>query len=84
MVKTGDDKQIGIDGNLMKKIPGQAYGIINYVEVSSVDEFSKKIITEGGKTIMPKTPIPAIGHIALFADVEKNTFGIIQLDSNVK
>jgi predicted enzyme related to lactoylglutathione lyase len=55
MVKTGDDKQIGIDGNLMKKIPGQAYGIINYVEVSSVDEFSKKIITEGGKTIMPDT-----------------------------
>jgi len=84
MTKTGDDKQPGINGGLMKKMPGQAYGIINYIEVSSVDEFSNKIKSEGGKIIMPKEKIPQVGYLAICSDIEENVFGIIQLDGNTK
>ena len=84
MIKTGEDKQIGINGGLMKKMQGQKYGLINYVEVESVDQFSNKIKKEGGKIIMPKQKIPKVGYLAICADVEENTFGIIQLDENVK
>ena len=47
MAKTGDDKQPGINGGLAKRMPGQ-FGITNTIDVSSVDEFAKKILSKGG------------------------------------
>ena len=80
MAKTGDDKQPEINGGLMKRMPGQPEGMINYIEVLSVDEFSKKIQSQGGKIYKPKTPIPGVGHFAMCADTEENVFAIIELD----
>lgn len=80
LVKTGDGKQAGINGGLMKKMPGQTYGTINYVAVSSIDESLTKIQSNGGKIIMPKEQIPQVGYIAICADIEKNIFGVIQPD----
>ncbi len=56
MVMTGDDKQPGINGGLSHRIPGRT-GMTNTIDVPSVDEFSQKIQSKGGKIIMPKTPI---------------------------
>ena len=81
MTITGDDKQPGINGGLGKRMPGQAY-ITNTIDVSSVDEFSKKIQSKGGKIVAPKMPIPTVGYFAQCMDTEGNIFGIIQLDKN--
>jgi len=36
--------------------------VTNTIDVSSVDEFSKKITMEGGKIVRPKMAIPGIGY----------------------
>ncbi|HKC78598.1 MAG TPA: VOC family protein [Nitrosopumilaceae archaeon] len=83
MTITGDDKQPGINGGLSKRMPGQA-GITNTIDVSSVDEFSKKIQSKDGKIIAPKMPIPGVGYFSQCMDTEGNVFGIIQFDKNAK
>lgn len=84
IAKTGDDQQPGINCGLMKKMPDQAYGIINYIAVPSVDDFSKKIQSNGGKIIMPKMPVPKVGYIAMCTDIDENVFGLVQIDETVK
>ena len=83
MTITGDDKEPGINGGLSKRMPGQA-GITNTIDVSSVDEYSKKIQSKGGKILAPKMPIPTVGYFAQCMDTEGNVFGIIQFDKNAK
>ena len=83
MTITGDDKQPGINGGLGKRMPGQDY-ITNTIDVSSIDEFSKKIQSKGGKIVAPKMPIPTVGYFAQCMDTEGNVFGIIQFDQNAK
>lgn len=83
MIKTGDDKQPGINGGLAKRMPGQA-GTTNTIDVPSVDEFATKIQSKGGKVIVPKMAIPGVGYFAQCLDTEGNIFGIIQMDQNAK
>ena len=82
MIKTGDEKQPGINGGLSMRM-GQS-GTTNTIDVSSIDEFSKKIISHGGNIIMTKTAIPGVGWFAQCKDTEGNIFGIMQPDANVK
>ena len=53
-------------------------------ENETVDEFAKKIQSNGGKVIVPKMPIPGVGYFAQCLDTEGNIFGIIQMDQNAK
>ena len=50
----------------------------NYVMVESVDEFSKKLQSLGGKIIVPKTPIPEMGAFAVGLDPEGNPVGLFE------
>lgn len=77
LVKTGNGGKRGIDGGLMKK-SNNLPAIRNVIDVSSVDEYSGKISSNGGKLLMPKTEIPGIGFFALFQDTEGNVFGMMQ------
>jgi predicted enzyme related to lactoylglutathione lyase len=83
LVKTDDDKQHGINGGMMKRerVAGET-GVTNVIDVSSVDEFSKKIQSKGGKIIAPKMPIQGVGYIAHCADTGGNVFGIIEFDKD--
>ena len=54
--------------------------ITNYIGVSSVDEYIKKVQDLGGKIIMPKTTIPGFGYLATFLDPEGNTLGLWETD----
>jgi predicted enzyme related to lactoylglutathione lyase len=83
MVTTGDEKEPGINGGLSKR--GQsAMPNMNTIGVSSVDKFSKMVQDNGGKVLMPKTPIPGIGWFATCQDTEGNIFGIIEEDRAAK
>jgi predicted enzyme related to lactoylglutathione lyase len=83
MVTTGDEKEPGINGGLSKR--GES-GMpnMNTIGVSSVDKFSKMVQDEGGKILMPKSPIPGIGWFATCQDTEGNIFGIIEEDRTAK
>ena len=83
MVTTGDEKEPGINGGLAKKSE-TGMPNMNTIGVSSVDKFSKIIQDNGGKVLMPKTPIPGVGWFATCQDTEGNTFGIIEQNPNAK
>ena len=91
LVKTGEDSQPGINGGLTPKMDQQSSGtsgsssrVTNTIDVPSIDDFSKKISTEGGKVVTPKMAIPGIGYLAICEDTEGISFGIIENDRNAK
>jgi uncharacterized protein len=80
-VKTGKVNEAGIDGGLAKrseKIPVAR----NMIYVPSVDEYTTKISSEGGKVLIPKSEIPNVGYWALCQDTEGNVIGIMQNRQN--
>jgi uncharacterized protein len=83
MINTKEDCT-GIDGGMMKrKMPGQPF--MNYITVSSVDEFMKKIKKNGGDIVMKKTPIGMnMGAIAAFKDTEGNIIGLHEMPIKAK
>jgi predicted enzyme related to lactoylglutathione lyase len=88
LVKTGEDSQPGINGGLTPKRnqdnANTSSRVTNTIDVPSVDEFSTKITTGGGKVVSPKMAIPGIGYLAICEDTEGILFGIIQSDRNAK
>lgn len=47
-----------------------------YVQVPSIETSLAQIQKLGGKTIVPKTEVPGMGHFAWFEDVAGNTVGL--------
>lgn len=88
MVMTGDPKEPGIDGGLMKRMePLTGTGVRAFactIGVSSVDEYKEKITKAGGVEIVPKMPVPGVGWMAQFKDTEGNCFGLMQDDKSAK
>jgi hypothetical protein len=70
-------KRPGTNGGMMKKMDA-GHRPVNYVMVESVDDFSKKIQSLGGKIMVPKTPIPNMGAFAVGLDPEGNPVGIFE------
>ena len=83
MITAGSEDEPGIDGGLQKR-EETADIVTNYIGVPSIDEFSKKIETNGGTIITPKSPIPGIGYSALFKDTEGNKLGIFESDESAQ
>ena len=82
MVSTKPSQEApGINGGLMKKMNAQ-HAPVNYVSVSSVETWSKKVTESGGQVIMPKSAVPKTGYFAICLDPEGNGFGLWQDDSN--
>ena len=78
LITTGEKGEPGIDGALMRRMPGAT--TVNTVDVPSVDEFVQKVIAAGGKVVMPKDTVPGVGYLAYCADTEGNVFGMMQSD----
>jgi predicted enzyme related to lactoylglutathione lyase len=55
--------------------PGQQ--IMNYVGVPSVAEYLERVVQLGGTVLMPRTPIPTVGSLAICQDSEGNRFGLV-------
>ena len=57
---------------------------LNYFGVKSVQEYSARVEQLGGKVIIPKSPVPGMGYMAVCADSENNSFGIFEADQTAK
>ena len=53
-----------------------AGSVIAYVTTDDIDASLGKVEENGGKTVMPKTEIPGIGHMAVFADSTGGTLAL--------
>ena len=72
LINVGDPGPGG--GMMARQAPGQ--GITVYINVESVDDYSKKIQSLGGTIIMPKTAVPTMGYFAVFMDTEGNALAL--------
>ncbi len=80
MINTGEGEG-GPDGGMMKKtMPSQ--GILDYFAVESVEEFSKKVTSQGGQLLMEKRPVPKMGWFAVCQDPEGNVFALWEVDAS--
>ena len=66
-------------GGLMKRppaAPGPA--LSSYFMVDDIDATLAKVQEAGGRTVVPKSPIPNVGSFAFFVDPEGVPVGIFQ------
>ena len=68
----------------MKRHAPEQQGILNYIDVKSVDEYSAKVKQLGGVVKVPKMAIPKMGYMAVCSDTENNTFGLFENDTSAK
>jgi len=69
----------GIGGGMMpRQNPGQT--IVNYIDVTSVDDYMAKVQELQGKIVVPKMPVPQMGYFAVCLDTEGNAFGLWETD----
>src|SRR5439155_21316619 len=69
----------GINGGIMQAVPEQPSIVTFYVHVEDPAATLANAAALGGKTLMPPTPIPNVGTIALFQDPEGHCIGIIKM-----
>lgn len=79
LIDTGEGS--GINGGVAQKQEGGP-GIINTIDVASVDDYTAKIEEAGGNVAMPKMAVPGVGWMAYCTDPEGNLFGIMQEDES--
>ena len=83
LITTGDDSKPGINGAIKRREEEQV-STTNTIDVSSIDEFIKKVEQNGGTVLMPKMSIPGIGYHTYCKDTEGNIFGIMESDQSAK
>ena len=66
-----------INGSLYVRETPEEYPEIT-IEVSSIDDYLKKIEKSGGKIVTPKTPAGDVGFYAEISDTESNIIGLWQ------
>jgi predicted enzyme related to lactoylglutathione lyase len=82
LITTGKEEP-GINGGMLRR-PHPGAGTVNTIGVVSLDETLQQVLAAGGKTVMPRTPIPNVGYLAYCQDTEGNTFGLMQADPAAK
>lgn len=81
-IQTGEGQTVL--GALQKRrdlIAGQrTLGYECTISVPSIDDTSKAVLANGGKTLLEKSIIVGVGALMFFQDPEGNAFGAIQFD----
>ncbi|MBI2906186.1 MAG: VOC family protein [Chloroflexi bacterium] len=80
LVTTGDEKEPGINGGIMRRMEKAA--TVNTIDVPNLEEYMKKVEQAGGKIVTGKTAVPGVGYFAYCLDTEGNVFGIMQADAS--
>jgi len=76
MISAEGDKSIG--GGIGQVDGGKAPSLTFYVMVDDLQAYLKKAESLGGKTLVPPSPIPGIGHFAMFADPDGLAIGLFK------
>jgi predicted enzyme related to lactoylglutathione lyase len=85
IITTTDEKgDKALRGGMLKRHNVQQQGIINYIDVKSIDEYSTKVEKIGGKVVVQKMPVPGMGYFAICLDTENNSFAIWETNSSAK
>lgn len=72
-------KNKGINGGVYRPSPGAPPRVVTvYIEVRSITPVLKSIEKAGGKTVMPRTPIPGMITMAQFTDPAGNLIGLVE------
>lgn len=79
LVMTGNEKEPGIDGGLAKRTEAEP-SAVNTIDVPSVDEYAKRVESNGGTIVRPKMAVPGVGWMAYFKDPEGNFWGMMESD----
>jgi uncharacterized protein len=82
LISTGQQDERGIDGGFVKS-KGEPV-VVNTIDVPDLDEYIKRVQDNGGELEVPKRPIPGVGWLCYFKDVEGNLFGMMQADPSAK
>ena len=83
LITTGPENEPGIDGGLSRISDGEP-STVNTIEVPSVDEYIKKVESNGGSIVRPKMAVPGVGWMAYFKDPDGNMFGMMEKDESAK
>lgn len=85
VINTTDDKgnKAFLGGGLMKRQDPQQQ-ITNFIDVTSVNDYSSRIERLGGKVVVSKMAVPGMGYFAVCRDTENNSFGIWETDETAK
>ena len=85
MIQTSTKENPGSLGSLQGRrelIPGhRMIGFECTIGVPSIDTAAEAVLSNGGKTILPKTVIAGVGTLMFFQDPEGNVFGAMQYDA---
>lgn len=66
-------------GGIFQKPPDAPCPCLNvYFNVENIDAALNKAVELGAKVLVTKTPIPHVGHFAMFADPEGIVVGLLQ------
>ncbi len=68
----------GIGGGIMQAQGDMPGYLTFYVAVDDLQAYLNKAESMGAKTIVPPTPIPAVGSFAMFNDPEGNLVGLFK------
>lgn len=80
VVETGaPPKRKGINGGVFEPPPGAPSQVVTvYIEVPNIAPVLASIEKAGGKTVMPRTPIPGMVTMAQFTDPAGNVIGLVE------
>lgn len=79
MADTGDSSRPGINGAIMtRKDVNQP--VVNSIQVADIRATISQIEKSGGTIVVPLMPIPGMGWLCYFKDLDGNIFGVMQPD----
>jgi uncharacterized protein len=82
LITTGPNEEPGINGGLMPR-HDPAQPCVNTITVANLDETQAAIEKNGGSCCVPKMPVPTVGWLAYFKDLDGHIFGCMQMDPSV-
>ncbi len=78
LISTNEGDQTSINGAIRQRMSDET--TVNTVDVPSIDEFTQRVVSAGGRIVVAKSVVPGVGYHAYCVDTEGNLFGIMQQD----
>lgn len=90
LVTTGDDREPGINGGMLKRMgppPADMQPVNSYVITIDVPDLAahrEKAAEAGGACVVETMAVAGVGWLTYFKDTEGNIFGMMQRDEKAK